>query len=298
MRVLISGASGLIGSAMKSCLRKEGVVVMQLSHSQLDSEDRRVVHWEPDAGPMDSGKLEGLHVVIHLAGDNIAAGRWTAAKKARIRNSRVQGTTTLCRALADCREKPDTLICASAVGYYGHQGERMLEESAPVGEGFLAEVCRDWEQATIPARDAGIRVVNLRIGMVLSGRGGALPRMLPPFRWGLGGPLGNGRAWMSWIALEDLVSILLYCMNDERLSGPVNAVAPQPVTNKEFAHALGNALGRPAVLPVPAFLIKAALGEMGRELLLSSIRAYPRKLEDAGFSWRYPSLQEALQQCL
>ncbi len=298
MRVIISGASGLIGKALSGRLQQEGARVAPLVRDDAVGEDSDGILWRPDANTIQEDALEGAHSVVHLAGENIADGRWSNAKKRRIRDSRIMGTTLLCRALARRAHKPRTLICASAIGYYGSRGDDVLDESTAPGAGFLADVCREWEQAAMPAVDAGIRVVYLRSGVVLSNKGGALGKMLPLFRMGLGGPIGNGRAWMSWITLNDLVAVILHCMNDKRLAGPVNAVSPTPVTNREFTRALAKTLRRPALMPVPALMLKVVFGEMARETFLASARVMPHRLEDAGFVWRDPNIETALQHCL
>ncbi len=298
MRVIISGASGLIGNALSGRLQQEGVRVSRLVRDASANRNPDDIPWRPDAGAIQEEALEGAHTVVHLAGENIADGRWTGVKKRRIRDSRVLGTTLLCQALARRAHKPQTLICASAIGYYGSRGEDVLDESSAPGAGFLADVCRQWEQAAAPAVEAGIPVVHLRLGVVLSKEGGALGRMLPLFRMGLGGPIGNGRAWMSWITLDDLLAIILHCMHDKRLAGPVNAVSPTPVANREFTRALAKALRRPALMPVPALMLKLVFGEMARETLLASTRVMPRRLEDAGFVWRNPDIETAFENCL
>ncbi len=233
--------------------------------------------------------------MVHLAGENIAAGRWTAARKKTIRNSRVQGTQFICETLAGLEKPPATLIAASAIGYYGDRGDEVLTEDSDSGRGFLAEVCQAWEAATEPARRAGVRVVNLRIGVVLSAAGGALARMLTPFKWSLGGRLGNGRQYMSWVTLEDLIRSIHHLIAKEGVSGPVNAVAPNPVTNAEFTKALGRVLGRPTIFPVPALMVRRAFGEMGRELLLASARVKPAKLLHGDFRFCHADLQDALR---
>jgi len=254
--------------------------------------------WDPERGEIDAAALEGLDAVVHLAGENIASGRWTAEKRRRIRESRVAGTKLLVRALAGLDRPPAVLVCASAVGFYGDCGARIVDETAPCGAGFLAGLCRDWEEAASAASEAGIRVVRLRIGLVLSAAGGALKKMLPLFRLGLGGRIGHGRQSMSWIALDDLVSLILHCIDEESLAGPVNAVAPGAVTNREFTAALARVLRRPALLPAPAFLLRLALGGMAEELLLSSTRAVPAKALASGFTFRHPAVEEALRAVL
>jgi uncharacterized protein (TIGR01777 family) len=248
---------------------------------------------------IDAGGLEGCDAVVHLAGENVGTGRWTAARKAAIRDSRVNGTRFLCDALAGLARPPKTLVCASAIGYYGDRGADVLTEESPPGAGFLPEVCREWEAASAPAAQKGIGVVALRIGMVLSPKGGALARMLPLFRAGLGGVIGGGRQYVSWVALDDLVGIVLHALQSGELRGPVNAVAPRPVTNREFTKALGDALSRPTPLPVPAFALRLAVGrEMADALLLASARAVPRRLEETGYRFRFPELPAALYHLL
>ena len=251
MNVLVSGSSGLVGSALVAALNADGHRVKRLVRAAVrDAEDE--VGWDPAGGVLDPAGLEGLDAVVHLAGENIASGRWTTAKKARIRDSRVKGTELLCQTLARLDRPPKTLVSTSAVGYYGDRGDEVLTEDSPPGHGFLAEVCEAWEAATEPAAAKGIRVVRLRIGVVLSPRGGALAKMLPAFKMGLGGRIGNGRQYMSWITLDDLVGVIRFALTNNELSGPVNAVSPNPVTNLEFTKTLGRVLHRPTVLPLPA----------------------------------------------
>jgi uncharacterized protein (TIGR01777 family) len=257
--------------------------------------DDDAVYWSPGAYAFDAERLESVHAVIHLAGENIADGRWTDAKRRAIRESRVKGTQLLCEGIAGLTQKPDTLIFASAVGYYGSRGDQMLIEDDAAGTGFLAEVSQEWESAADPAREAGIRVVTLRLGVVLAREGGMLDRMLTPFRLGLGGAVGSGEQYISWIALTDLVALIDHALRDTQLSGPVNAVAPNPVTNAEFAKTLGRVLHRPTVFRLPAWLLRTALGEMADELLLPSVRAVPRRLEQTDFEFLYPGLEGALR---
>jgi uncharacterized protein (TIGR01777 family) len=296
MNILITGASGLIGSAVVSFLTTHGHSVTRLVRSQ-PRPGERTVHWEPMTGISDVNALKGVDAVVHLAGENIAE-RWTAAKKVNIRDSRVKGTQVLCEALTRLVPAPKVLVSASAIGYYGDRGEENLTEESAPGSGFLAEVCRAWEGATEPARQKGIRVVPLRLGMVLSSTGGALAKMLPPFRLGLGGVLGSGRQYMSWIALDDAVSVIHHAIVTEALQGPTNAVAPQAVTNQEFTKTLGKVLGRPTVVPLPAFAARLLFGEMADELLLASTRVQPAKLLASGYSFRYPGLEGALRHLL
>ena len=243
-------------------------------------------------------RLNGIRAAVHLAGESLADARWTAEKKQKIRDSRVRGTRSMVELLSRLERRPEVLICASAVGYYGNRGGEILTEASTSGEGFLPEVCREWEQAAAAARDLGIRVVNLRLGVVLARNGGALAKMLPLFRLGAGGKLGDGQQWMSWISLDDVVRMIEFCMNDCSIPGPVNAVAPQPVRNAEFTRILADHLHRPALIPAPAFALRLAFGEMADAALLSSTRAVPEKLRRAGFIFNQPTLPEALQAIL
>lgn len=256
------------------------------------------VQWGPDQGSVATPGLEGMDAVVHLAGENIATGRWTAAKKTRIYNSRVQGTRLLCEALAQLINPPKVLVSASAIGYYGDRGDRVLREDSPPGDDFLAHVCRAWEEAVEPARQRGIRVVNMRFGIVLSPAGGALSKMLTPFKIGLGGVIGSGEQYMSWIALDDVVGAIHHALGTETLQGPVNTVAPQPVTNREFTKTLGRVLGRPTLIPMPAFAARAAFGEMADALLLASTRVDATKLRESDYAFRFADLESALRHLL
>ncbi|MBP7830436.1 MAG: TIGR01777 family oxidoreductase [Kiritimatiellae bacterium] len=298
MNIVMTGASGLIGSTLRPVLQADGHTLIPLPRVSKRAGPPAARAWDPEKGAFPSEALEGADAVIHLAGESIAALRWTAAKKDRIRNSRVTGTRQLCEAFARLPRPPRVLVAASAIGYYGDRGDEILDEDSAPGSGFFPDLCRDWEAATRPATEAGIRVVNLRFGVVLARAGGALPRMLPPFRLGLGGPLGGGRQFMSWIALDDAVGAIRHALRDETLRGPVNAVSPQPVTNRDFARTLGGILHRPTFFRVPAFVLKLVLGEMAGPLLLASARVAPRKLEAAGFAFRFPALAGALRQAL
>ncbi len=304
MRVAVSGSSGLIGRALLPALDRAGSEVVRLVRPGARSGPGDVgpgpgdVVWDPGRQQIDSGGLEGVDAVVHLAGEGIAEGRWSATRKRRILESRTRGTRLLAETLSGLVRRPRVLVSASAIGYYGDRGDQVLDEESPAGRGFLPEVCVAWEEAAAPASDAGIRVVRLRIGPVLSREGGALSRMLPLFRIGVGGRLGHGRQYMSWIALDDLVRVIASAIGDESLSGPVNAVAPGPVTNAEFTRALGRALGRPAILPVPALALRVAVGEMADALLLASARVLPRRLERGGFRFEHPDVEEALRSLL
>jgi hypothetical protein len=295
MRVAVSGASGLVGSALLRHLADRDVELVRIVRDRGGGG----IFFSPDEGAIDAEALRGVGAVVHLAGESVGAGRWTPEQKARIRDSRVRGTGLLASALAGMDERPDVLVCASAVGYYGDGGDEELDEESPPGQGFLAEVSQAWEAACAPARDGGVRVVSLRIGLVLSGDGGALPKMMGPFRLGLGGRIGDGRQWVSFIAIDDLVRIIERAIDDRSLRGAVNAVAPSPVRNAELTRALGAVLRRPAVLPVPAAAVRLGLGrEMADALLLSSQRVIPRRLREAGFEWRFPELEPALRHVL
>jgi len=295
MRVAITGSTGLVGSEVVTVLAAAGHEVVRLVR-RVPAPGEKAVRWDPAKGEVDAAKLEGVDAVVHLAGENVGSGRWTAARKAAIRDSRVNGTRLLSDALAGLARPPKTLVCASAVGYYGDRGEESLTEESPPGKGFLAGVCREWEAASESAAKKGIRVVHLRIGMVLSERGGALSRMLPLFRAGLGGVIGGGRQYVSWVALDDLAAIVLHALQCEELRGPGNAVAPNPVTNREMTEALGKALSRPTPLPVPAFALRLAVGrEMADALLLASTRVLPRRLEETGYRFRFPEIGPALR---
>jgi uncharacterized protein (TIGR01777 family) len=293
-RIAISGASGLVGSQLVPFLRTGGHDVFRLVRRQPTTADE--IFWDPAAGRIDAAALEGMDAVIHLAGVSIAGGRWTASRKAAIADSRVQGTRLLAETLARLEQPPRVLVSASAIGYYGDAGSATLTEQAPAGSGFLAGVVQAWEEATAPAASAGIRVVLPRFGIVLAGAGGLLARLAPAYRFGLGGPLGSGKQFMSWIALDDVLGVLLKAIADDRLAGPVNAVAPHPVTNHDFAQTLGRVLGRPAVLRAPAAALRLAADELADELLLVSQRARPARLEEADFSFAFPTLEDALRQ--
>jgi uncharacterized protein len=301
VKILVSGSSGLIGSALVPFLSAEGHSVTRLLRAGSRAPRGSAagdVGWDPASGRIEPRSLEGFHAVVHLAGESIAGGRWTSERKARIRESRVQGTRLLAEALAERSHQPQVLVSASAIGYYGDRGEELLKEDSLPGLGFLAEVCRDWEAATEPATKKGIRTVNLRIGVVLSAAGGALARMVPPFRAGLGGVLGSGRQYMSWIALDDVVGAIHHAMMNESLRGPVNIVAPAPVSNREFTRTLGRVLGRPTWFPAPAFVLRLAFGEMADALLLASARVSSSRLEASSYQFRCHELDDALRHVL
>jgi uncharacterized protein (TIGR01777 family) len=295
MKILVSGASGLIGGTLVPFLSSGGHEVIRLGRGRKRA---GTATWDPDKGTIDREALEGLDAVVHLAGENISTGRWTAQKKARIHDSRVHGTRLLCEALAGLQRPPSVLVAASAIGFYGNRGRDIVDEDSAPGGGFLADVCKEWEAATAPAVARGIRVVNMRFGVVLSGNGGALASMLTPFKIGAGGPIGGGEQYVSWIAIDDAADAILFALTTPSLSGPVNAVAPTPVTNAELTRTLGAILSRPAVLPMPAFAVRLLFGEMGDELLLSSTRVEPHRLRTAGFTFRFPVLEPALRHLL
>jgi uncharacterized protein (TIGR01777 family) len=296
MKILVSGSSGLIGSAVVRQLTARGHYVVRLVRGNPDR-SRGDIQWDPTTGRIERAALEKLDAVVHLAGEPIF-GLWTAEKKRRIHRSRVQATEFLMEALVGLSHRPRVVVSASGTGFYGSRGDDWLTESSAPGQGFLATLAQEWEKATELAINAGIRVVNLRIGVVLSASGGALKIMLPAFRLGLGGPIGNGRQYMSWIALDDLTEVIGFVIENESLQGPINAVAPHPVTNREFAKALGAVLNRPAWLPAPAFLLRLLPGGFAEETVLASQRVEPAKLKKAGFEFSYPDLPSALSHCL
>jgi uncharacterized protein (TIGR01777 family) len=294
MKILVSGASGLIGSAFVKLAKTAGHSTTALTRKTTPG----AIRWDPAVGTLDAAAVEGFDAVVHLAGENIAAGRWTAAQKKRILDSRVQGTRLLSNTLAQLQRRPAVMVSASAVGYYGDCGDRVLREDSPPGADFLANVCREWEQATEAASKAGIRVVHLRSGVVLAKEGGALAKMLLPFKMGVGGKIGSGRQYMSWIDLEDEAGVILHCISHDSTRGPVNSVGPSAVTNLEFTKTLGRVLSRPTVFPLPAFAARLMLGELADGLLLSSQRVEPAKLTAEGFAFRHRNLEETLRRIL
>jgi len=299
MNVLVSGATGLIGTALTSELTDGGHRVLQLSRSQPSSED--TIRWDPDRGSLDASRLEGIDAVVHLAGEIIFSGptdRWTTEKKRRIMESRKKGTRLLAETIAGLPEPPKVMVSASGINYYGDHGNELLTEEATMGSDFLAEVCREWEAAADPAREAGIRVAHTRFGIVLSPKGGALGNTLPIFKLGLGGKIGNGRQYWSWVALDDVVGAITHCLTNEDLSGPVNVGSPNPLTNAEYTKILGKVLNRPTVFPVPAPATRLMFGEVADALLLASQRMEPAKLKETGYEFRYPELEGALRHLL
>ena len=284
MRIAVTGSHGLVGSALVPFLETAGHQVQRIGRRK---------DWE-----LDLAGLDAAGAVVHLAGENIAAGRWSASKKERILRSRTESTAALVRHLAGMKHPPRVLVCASAIGIYGDRGPELLDETSPAGSGFLAEVCRAWEKAAAAASAGGTRVVSLRFGMILSSEGGALARMLRPFRLGLGGRIGNGSQYLSWIGIDDAAGAILYAIGQESLAGPVNAVAPEPLTNRDFTRRLGKVLHRPALFPLPAFAARLAFGEMADALLLCSTRVVPSRLLQSGYRFRDPDLKEALHRIL
>lgn len=296
MAVLITGSSGLVGQALVPFLSGGGHHVRRLRRSPSAAADE--TSWNPADGTFAPGALDGVDTVIHLAGENIAGGRWTDARKVRIRESRVNDTRRLAETLSRLEVPPKVLVAASAVGFYGDRGDEVLDELSAPGSGFLPDVCQAWEAAAAPARDAGIRVVHLRFGIVLSPAGGALAQMLLPFKMGVGGVMGSGDQYISWIALDDLLGVVLHVLTDESITGPVNAVAPDAVTNREFTKTLGSVLRRPTIFPMPAFAAGLVFGEMADALLLASTRVDPAALRVAGHEFAYPRLEDALRHIL
>lgn len=295
-KILISGSHGLVGTALIKALEPEGHEIFRLvryaPHSQAE------IEWSPDRYSIALARLEGFDAVVHLAGESIAEGSWTEEKKRRIRESRVKGTRLLGDALGNLSNPPKTLISASAIGYYGNRGDEILTETSAPGDDFLARVCVEWEEATALAAQKGIRVVNTRFGIILSKDGGALKKMLPPFRMGIGGKIGSGKQWMSWIALDDVVGGIKFALTNEELRGPVNFVAPNPVTNAKFTKTLGKVLSRPTIFPIPAFGVRLLFGEMADALLLSSQRVKASQLEEGSYTFLYPELEETLHKIL
>jgi uncharacterized protein len=292
MRALVTGATGFVGRHLLGRLESPAVLTRRPEHYRPTRPGERAFGWDPLAGPPPAEAFEGIDAVFHLAGEPVAEGRWTAAKKQRIRDSRQIGTANLVRGLGQLTQPPRVLVSASAIGYYGSRGDDMLDETAPPADDFLADVCRAWEQASAGAGELGVRVVNPRIGIVLGREGGALAKMLLPFKLGLGGRLAGGRQWMSWIHIDDLVGLLLHAA-DQQVAGPMNAVAPHPVTNVEFTRALAGALRRPAIFPMPALALKLAVGQFA-EVLLASQRVVPQVALRSGYTFRFCDLPPAL----
>lgn len=298
--ILLSGASGMLGTSLAQALRQQGATVCRLVRRPTQASDE--LTWNPDAsiGIIDQDSLDAIQptAAVHLSGANVASHRWTAAYKQQMRDSRVRTTQVLAESLARMKQPPRVLVIASAVGFYGDRGDTILDETSNPGEGFFPELCTAWEAASRLAEDAGIRVVHLRLGMVIGRNAGAMARLAPLFRLGLGGRLGNGRQWMSWISESDALRTILFALSNDTLSGPVNAVAPEPVTNTTFTRQLGRAVHRPAILPAPAFALRLAFGEMADEALLASTRAVPVRLLDAGFVFEHPNITQAFAAAL
>lgn len=296
MKICVLGSSGLIGKPLVEKLRCQGHEVIRLVRSR-ENLAHDEIFWEPSTGKIDANVLEGVDAFINLAGENIASGRWTEAQKRLIQDSRVMGTHHLVRILTGLKNPPKVLVNASAIGYYGDRGTEKIDEESTPGDDFLATVCQKWEEATRPAEEHGIRVVKLRIGAVLSRDGGALAKMLLPFKLGLGGKIGSGDQYFSWIALDDLLEVICFALTNNELKGPVNVVAPDPVTNAAFTKALGNVLHRPTIFPLPAFAVRLMFGEMADAIMLGGAQVFPKKLLALGFNFKYPDIQSALVHC-
>jgi uncharacterized protein len=292
MKIAIAGASGLVGAAVSPQLEADGHDIVRLVRNSPKGGE---IEWHPNQDSINSEKLEGFDALINLAGENVAEGRWTDDKKKKIHDSRVHGTHLLSEAITRLTAKPRVFLCASATGIYGDRGDETLDEQSESGGGFLAGVCREWEKATEPALRAGVRVVNLRFGPILARAGGMLEKMLMPFKMGLGGKIGSGKQYISWVALEDAVAAMKLALQDETIRGPLNVVSPKPVTNERFTRALGEVLSRPTVMAMPAFAARLAFGEMADEMLLVSQKVIPKRLQTAGFQFEYSDLESALQ---
>lgn len=295
MKVAVTGSSGLIGSSLVSYLSKKDVTVSSILRENPEDNE---ISWKPEGRDWDSAFSGGIDGIVHLAGENIASGRWTKVKKEKIRSSRIEGTKRLCEHILKLPNPPSVFVCASAVGYYGNRGMEFLNEGSSRGSGFLPDVCLGWEEAAESVSKAGIRVVNVRFGVVLSKDGGALAKMLTPFKMGMGGKIGSGTQYMSWIAIDDVTGAIYHTLVTDSLKGPVNVTAPNPVTNKEFTNTLGTVLNRPAIMPMPAFAARLAFGEMANDLLLASTKVAPKKLSDSGYQFQYPELENALKHIL
>jgi uncharacterized protein (TIGR01777 family) len=296
MKILIGGSHGLVGTALIKSLESQGHEVFRLVRHAPTSKTE--VEWSPDRYSIALARIEGFDAVVNLAGESIAEGRWTDDKKRRIRESRVKGTKLLGDAIANLTTTPKVFVCASAIGYYGNRGDEILTETSAAGSDFLANVCREWEEATALATEKGIRVVNARFGIILDTEGGALKKMLPPFRMGVGGKIGSGKQWMSWIALDDVVGGIQFALANDSIRGPVNFVAPAPVTNAEFTKTLGRVLSRPTIFPIPAFGVRLLFGEMGEALLLAGQRVKPERLLQAGYKFQHAELATAMRDLL
>lgn len=294
MKILISGASGLVGSALSRALRADGNAIARLVRPG-GAGATGDVRWDPASATIDTAAMEGVNAVVHLSGASIAGGRWTRERKALLRSSRIDSTRLLVDALVRMRQRPSVLVCASATGYYGDRGDEVLTELSEPGTDFLALLARDWEAEAMRAGAAGIRTVILRFGVIFAREGGALPKMLLPFRFGAGGKIGTGKQWLPWIALQDAVGVARASVANERLNGPVNTVAPNPVRNAEFTRITARVLHRPAVFTAPAFALRVALGEMAKPLLLASTRAIPSRLMEIGYRFKFPDAESTLR---
>jgi uncharacterized protein (TIGR01777 family) len=295
MKIAIAGASGLLGSALIPDLENEGHDVVRLVRNSPRPNE---IEWHPNQDAIDPATLDGFDAIINLAGENVAEGRWTEEKKRKIHDSRVHGTHLLSEAIAKLSPKPRVFLCASATGIYGDRGDETLDEQSESGGGFLAGVCREWEKATELAQSAGVRVVNFRFGPVIARAGGMLEKMLTPFRMGVGGKIGSGKQYISWVAIEDAVAAMKLALNDDSIRGPVNVVSPKPVTNERFTRALGEVLSRPTLMAMPAFAARLAFGEMADEMLLVSQKVIPKRLQAAGFQFQYSDLENTLRHYL
>ncbi len=295
MIVAVTGTSGLIGSSLVSFLSKKDITVSKIFHENPTDNE---ISWRPEYGGWDSAFTDGIDGIVHLAGENIATGKWTKEKKEKIRSSRIEGTKRLCEHVLKLPTPPSVFVCASAVGFYGDRDAEILNEDSSRGSGFLSDVCIDWEEATKEVSMAGIRVVNLRFGMVLSNAGGALAKMLTPFKMGMGGKISSGKQYMSWVAIDDVTGAIYHALITDSLKGPVNVTSPNPITNREFTKTLGRVLKRPTIMPMPAIGARLAFGEMANELLLASTRVEPKKLLDVGYHFQYPELEDALKHIL
>jgi hypothetical protein len=292
MKILITGASGLLGTALQKSFNEKGYEMLLAGRGKPKNANE--IEWDVEAGFAEPEKLEGIEAVIHLAGEPVS-GRWTDEKKRKIHDSRVLGTRSVVEALSGLQAKPKVFVSASGIGYYGDRGDDVMTEMSGPGDTFLAKVCRDWEAEARRAEDVGIRTVLVRTGIVLSKHGGALAEMLTPFKFGVGGVVGSGKQWMSWLALDDIIAIYNHVLEDESMRGAFNATSPDPVTNEEFTKALGSVLYRPTILPLPEFAVNLIFGEMGDALLLDSTRAVPKRLEEAGFEFKFTDLTTALK---